>query len=192
MTAPRNSYEPAFKAEVGLTAIQGKKTLARLAADFAIHPSQVSAWKKQILLEAAKVFSKASRQAKAGASYPECQALRAAIAQQSAELDFLKRKIQSAGRTARELRELVEKDHPQLSQRRQCHWLGLARSSLTYQPVPERAENQTVKRLLDKLCQEDPSRGSRRLATILRRDHGLLVNRKRLLRLQREIGHRAT
>ena len=91
----------------------------------------------------------------------------------------------------RERTGLVEKDHPQLSQRRQCLLLDVARSSLDYQPVPENAEDKRIKRILDEVYLIDPCLGSRKLVTLLERDHGLVVNRKRLRRLRREMGHEA-
>lgn len=91
----------------------------------------------------------------------------------------------------RERTGLVEKDHPQLSQRRQCLLLDVARSSLAYQPVAENAEDKRIKRILDETYLIDPCLGSRKLVTLLERDHGLLVNRKRLRRLRREMGHEA-
>ena len=62
----------------------------------------------------------------------------------------------------------------------------MARSSLSYQPVPERGDNQRLRRLLDEIYLKDPCLGSRRLVTVLERDHGLVVNRNRLQRLRRE------
>ena len=91
----------------------------------------------------------------------------------------------------RELAGLVEKDHPLLSVRRQCALLGVARSSLSYEAVPESAEDRRIKGLLDRIYLEDPCLGSRRLVTVLERDHGVVINRKRLQRLRREIGHEA-
>lgn len=72
--------------------------------------------------------------------------------------------------------------------RTQCELLGVSRSSLDYEPVTEAAENVRIKRLLDEIYLRDPCLGSRRLVTVLERDHGLLVNRKRLQRLRREMG----
>jgi putative transposase len=72
--------------------------------------------------------------------------------------------------------------------RTQCELLGVSRSSLDYVPVAESAENVRIKRLLDELYLRDPCLGSRRLVTVLERDHGLHVNRKRLQRLRREMG----
>ena len=75
--------------------------------------------------------------------------------------------------------------------RKQCELLCVARSSVDYQRVAESAENLRLKQLLDEIYLIDPCLGSRRLATILERDHSVKVNRKRLQRLRREIGHEA-
>ena len=72
--------------------------------------------------------------------------------------------------------------------RTQCELLGVARSSLNYVPVGESAGNVKIKRLLDELYLRDPCLGSRRLVTVLERNHGIEVNRKRLQRLRREMG----
>ncbi len=84
--------------------------------------------------------------------------------------------------------ELIEPDHPHLSMRSQCKLLGVARSSLDYVPVAEAPENTRLKRILDETYMIDPSVGSRRLVSVLERDHGLVINRKRLQRLKREMG----
>lgn len=84
--------------------------------------------------------------------------------------------------------ELVEKKHPDLSMRKQCELLGVARSSVDYQPVAESAEDLHLKRLIDEIYLIDPCLGTRRLKTILAREYGLKVNRKKLQRLRREMG----
>ena len=75
--------------------------------------------------------------------------------------------------------------------RRQCELLGVARSTVDYRAVPESPEDIRIKRLLDETYMIDPCLGSRRLVTVLKRDHGVEINRKRLQRLRREIGHEA-
>jgi putative transposase len=91
----------------------------------------------------------------------------------------------------RDLIELVDKHFPGLSMRKQCELLGVARSSVNYQPVAQSAEDLRIKRLLDEIYLIDPCLGSRRLVTILERDHGLSINRKHLQRLRREMGQEA-
>ena len=85
--------------------------------------------------------------------------------------------------------ELVEKEHPELSIRKQCALLGVSRSSLDYKPVTESGQDLRIKRLLDEIYLRDPCLGARRLVTVFERDYGIVVKRKRLTRLRREIGH---
>jgi putative transposase len=69
-----------------------------------------------------------------------------------------------------------------LSVARQCELLGLARSSVYYEPRPESAENLRLLRRLDELYLKRPFYGSRRMAVELG------VNRKRIQRLMRIVG----
>ena len=82
----------------------------------------------------------------------------------------------------------MEKEHPDLSMRQQCKLLSVARSTADYEPVSESEEDLRIKRLLDEIYLIDPCRGSRSLVTILKRDYSLVINRKRIQRLRREIG----
>ena len=88
----------------------------------------------------------------------------------------------------RERTGLVEKDNPQISMRRQCALVGVARSTVAYVPVAEDPQDRLIKRLLDEIYLKDPCLGTRRLVTVLDRDHGILVNRKRLQRLRGDMG----
>jgi putative transposase len=87
--------------------------------------------------------------------------------------------------------ELIEPQHPTLSMRTQCKLLGIARSSVSYQPVQKDPENTRVKRLLDELYLQDPCLGTRRLVTVLEREHSMVINRKRIQRLRQEMGMEA-
>jgi putative transposase len=85
----------------------------------------------------------------------------------------------------------MDKGHPQISMRRQSKLLGVARSTAAYKPAAEDPEDIRIKRALDETYLIDPCLGSRRLVTVLERDYGVRVNRKRLDRLRREMGHEA-
>jgi len=95
--------------------------------------------------------------------------------------------VQAARGVAR-LIELAEPGHPQLSLRKQCGLLGISRSTLDYEPVGESCHDQHCKRLLDELYMKDPCLGTRRLPTVFKTDYGIVINRKRLQRLRREMG----
>jgi transposase len=56
MTRKRRVFGAAFKSKVALAAVRGDKTTAQLASEFSVHTSQVTAWKKQLLEQAAGLF----------------------------------------------------------------------------------------------------------------------------------------
>jgi putative transposase len=56
MARKRRSFGAAFKAKVALAACRGEKTTAQLAAEYSVHTSQVTAWKKQLLEGATNLF----------------------------------------------------------------------------------------------------------------------------------------
>lgn len=88
----------------------------------------------------------------------------------------------------RDRAELVDKNHPKISMRKQSELLGVARSTITYKPVDEDPEDIRIKRQLDEIYMKDPCLGSRRLVTVLERDHSVQIGRKRVARLRREMG----
>lgn len=88
----------------------------------------------------------------------------------------------------KERTELVEKKHSQISMRRQCILLGIARSTLAYEPVEESPGTLRIKRILDELYLKDPCLGNRKLAFLLGRDFGIRVDRKRVKRIRQEMG----
>ena len=56
MRKPRRNHSAAFKARVALEAIRGEKTVAEIAAHHEVHPTQVTAWKTELLEKAAAIF----------------------------------------------------------------------------------------------------------------------------------------
>jgi putative transposase len=82
---------------------------------------------------------------------------------------------------------LLEPTHPQLSLRQQCALLGLARSSLYYQPAPVSGEDLQLMRVLDEQYTRTPFYGVRRMTAWLR-GQGYAVNPKHVRRLLRQMG----
>jgi putative transposase len=84
-------------------------------------------------------------------------------------------------------RAVLDRTHPDLSVRRQCALLSLARSGV-YRPVAATDETDLgLMRRIDELFLAHPFLGSRRMARMLSRD-GAPVNRKRVQRLMRLMG----
>jgi putative transposase len=81
----------------------------------------------------------------------------------------------------------VDRDHAEISVRRQCELLGVSRSGLYYEPSGEGEENLVLMRLLDEQYTRAPFYGSRRMVAWLG-TKGFGVNRKRVSRLMTVMG----
>lgn len=53
----RQKFPNEFKAKVALAALQGDKTIAELAAEFEVHPTQIHSWKAVIKDRIGELFS---------------------------------------------------------------------------------------------------------------------------------------
>lgn len=92
MRKTRRNLPGEFKAKVALAALRGDKTVNELAAQFEVHPTQITTWKKQ-LLESAKDFF-ADRRGQRRQDEEELTArLYQQIGQLKVELDWLKKKV---------------------------------------------------------------------------------------------------
>ncbi len=81
---------------------------------------------------------------------------------------------------------MIERDHETLSIIHQCSLLGVARSTYYHEPVQETEYNLMLMRQIDMIYLDHPSYGSRRITVSLRRK-GFEANRKRVLRLMKEM-----
>jgi len=84
------------------------------------------------------------------------------------ELEWLKKGFSCSD--AREMRKLVDYDHPDLSVSRQCALLGLARSTLYYRSTPVRGSTLRLMARIDALFLVDACSGSRRMLDYLARE----------------------
>ena len=57
MGTKRKAYTDKFKAKVAVDAVKGIKTLAELASEYQVHPTQISDWKKRLLEGSSEIFS---------------------------------------------------------------------------------------------------------------------------------------
>ncbi len=56
MAKRRQHRSAQFKFQVAFEALKEKKTLSQLASEYAVHPSQIAQWKKQLLDEWSSLF----------------------------------------------------------------------------------------------------------------------------------------
>ncbi len=83
--------------------------------------------------------------------------------------------------------DMIERDFPSLSIKRQCALIGIPRSSYYYEAIPETELNLRLMRKIDELYLDNPSLGRRTLTANLKRQ-GEVVNHKRVSRLMRNMG----
>jgi transposase-like protein len=92
MATPRRQHSGEFKAKVVLEALRGERTINELAAEYGVHPMQITQWKRVVLEELPQVLS-----SRRGTRSKEDEALKAALYQQIGQLkverDWLKKKV---------------------------------------------------------------------------------------------------
>jgi len=91
MKNKRRNHSAAFKAKVALEAVKGDKTIAELASQYEVHPTQIIQWKKQLLESLPDVFNN-SPQKDRQKQDELTEHLYQQIGQLKVELDWLKKK----------------------------------------------------------------------------------------------------
>lgn len=87
MPQHRTRYSAEFKAKIALAALSESKTLAELASEYKVHPTQISNWKQELLANAPDLFGKGKK--KEVNHEAEVAELHRVIGKLKAENDFL-------------------------------------------------------------------------------------------------------
>jgi putative transposase len=82
---------------------------------------------------------------------------------------------------------LVDRNDPEMPLVRQAELLSLNRSGLYYRAKAPSLEEVQIKHCIDQIYTDHPYYGSRRITVVLRRDHEIEVNRKRVQAYMREM-----
>jgi transposase-like protein len=96
MVRKRQHHTAAFKAQVALAALKGDRTVNELAGQFAVHPTLIHGWKKQLLAGAETVFSNGLKPDTADAEARTAE-LYEQIGRLKMELEWLKKKAAAFG-----------------------------------------------------------------------------------------------
>ena len=96
MATKRKHHTAAFKAQVALAALKGDRTVNELAGHYAVHPTLIHGWKKQLLTGAEAVFANGHQ-----ADTADVEARQAELCEQigrlKMELEWLKKKVAPFG-----------------------------------------------------------------------------------------------
>ena len=88
-------------------------------------------------------------------------------------------------------KSFVDRNNSHINIKRQAELLNINRTSI-YRRYPEQKpisdEELFVMRRIDEIHTDEPTWGYRTITTILRRDNGLVINRKRVRRIMRDMG----
>ena len=88
----KKQFSDEFKAKVGLEALKGQKTIAELAGEFDVHPTQINTWRALIKERTASLFGRGD-----GKELKEkdelIERLYKNIGQLQVDVDWLKKKL---------------------------------------------------------------------------------------------------
>ncbi len=98
MKKPRRNHSAQFKARVAMEAVRGIKTVAEIAAENNLHPTQVTTWKTDMVKGAPGIFerSNASDVERLGMQ-KNCERLERKVGQLVIEKEYLEKKCVELG-----------------------------------------------------------------------------------------------
>ena len=88
----RNHYTKEFKFKIAIAAIKGEKQLSELAAEFKVHQTLISSWKRQLMEQGAEVFENKTSKSEVQAEAVQ-EDLMKTIGHQTIQIDWLKKKL---------------------------------------------------------------------------------------------------
>lgn len=166
--------------------LREEKSIAQIASEYGVHPTQLHRWRKQAVENLAQLFAQEENWEAEKAEYEKkINELYTEIGRLSTQLAWLKKRASILSRHQR--LALVEWEAGELPIKTQAELLGLNRSGLYYRPAPPSEEEVALKHRIDEIYTECPFYGSRRITAQLRRE-GWVVNRKAVQRHMREMG----
>jgi len=90
--ASRNHYTKEFKFKVAIAAIKGEKQLSELAAEFKVHQTLISIWKRQLLEQGSDIFDSNPKKSDIQTETIQEELVKT-IGHQTIQIDWLKKKL---------------------------------------------------------------------------------------------------
>jgi putative transposase len=91
LTKKRRQHSNEFKFKIALEAVKGMKTVSQIAAEYNVHPTQISTWKKHLLRQGSALFTRPNDRQRREQQEQEA-ALYEQIGRLKMELEWLKKK----------------------------------------------------------------------------------------------------
>jgi putative transposase len=139
----RKRHSAAFKAQVVQEVLKEEKTIAQIASEYGVHPTQISTWKAAALKGLPSLFERekadADQRAQKEAQERQLQELYAQIGRLTTQVAWLKKNLASNLRREERL-ALLEREGSELPLSVQADLLSLSRASLYYQPAAPAAQ----------------------------------------------------
>jgi len=194
MSKKRKVYSADFKAKLVLEVLEGEKTLNEVASQYEILPKNLQNWKKQFLENMSLAFDKSAVVKEYKNEIDELQKSNDNLAKKvgnlTIEKEFLEGKLVSL--VSSKCRKTFIDTKLNISLNKQCKLLGIAKSSLYYEPVKKYSSEYELLllNLINEIYSEFPYYGTRRIVTALY-NIGYNVGRKLVKSMMSYMGIRA-
>ena len=186
----RNQYSAEFKTKVVLEALREEGTVNEIAARHGVNPVMVSRWKAEFLERAAEVFKKgpSTAEKELESERERVAQLERKIGQLTYEVDWLKKNLTKSS-IASDRKAFVELDNTNITVKRQAELLEINRTSVYRKPAkPTVSERDLwIMRRIDEIHTAEPTWGYRTITRILQHED-IIINRKKVRRLMRDMG----
>ena len=170
MVKKRRRRTADYKLRVALESHEGSKTISQLSSEHEIHANLIQVWKRKLLEDGPSFFASNGKRKQREQEAQEAE-LYEQIERLKMELKWLKKKLPAS---ARERLRMVDADST-LSVRQHGALLGLNRSSLYYQAVPESVLKLQLMRLIYEQFLRTPFYNWRKMTVYLRSLQSLRV-----------------
>ena len=172
MVKKRRRRTADYKLRVALESHEGSKTISQLSSEHEIHANLIQVWKRKLLEDGPSFFASNGKRKQREQEAQEAE-LYEQIERLKMELKWLKKKNKLPA-SARERLRMVDADST-LSVRQHGALLGLNRSSLYYQAVPESVLKLQLMRLIYEQFLRTPFYNWRKMTVYLRSLQSLRV-----------------
>ena len=178
----KRHYTANFKAQVVQELLKEEKTIAQIAAEYEVHPTQLRQWKAIVVEGLPSLFEENDSLVALRADYEErLNGLYGDIGRLTTQLTRARKKNLEWNLSRDERLRLIERESEDLSVRIQVELLSVSRSGVYYHPqAPSEAEVQ-LKHRIDEIYTKWPFYGSRKITAQLQLE-GVEVNRKAIER----------